>query len=56
MKLTRKEKKKIELQMKHNDRGPTWVGLRPVVYVSDKHNLKKDRRNAGVHKHLCRKC
>ncbi len=47
-------KKEIELlekkQLKQNNRGETFVGFRPVVFVSKKHNKKKERRES---KKLC---
>ncbi len=46
MKLTRKEKEKIKLQNKSNDRGSTWVGFRPSTMQSKKYNKKTIRRES----------
>ena len=43
MKLSKKEKNKIEAQMTVVRRDNTWVGLRPAVFKSKKYD-KKCRR------------
>lgn len=46
-KLTKKERLKIELQMAPAPtRGATWVGTRPVVFKSKKHDIKTMRRES----------
>lgn len=52
MKLSKKEREKIALQMGNNvRRGETWVGLRPSVMIPKKLNKKAVRREG---KALCR--
>lgn len=48
MGLTRREKLKIERQLKQTDRGATWVGLRPVVFVSKKYDKKSRRKQSKI--------
>ena len=50
-KLNKREFEKIEKQMTTVRRGETWVGIRPCVMQSKKHNRKADRRES---KALCR--
>lgn len=51
-KLTKKEKAKIELQMAAPvDRGNTWVGYRPAVFKTKKHDKKHSRREGQA---ICR--
>ncbi len=51
MKSLKKEIELLEMkQTKQNNRGETFVGFRPVVFVSKKHNKKRDRRES---KKLC---
>lgn len=52
--MTKKEKRKkqLEQQLKiTKDRGPTFVGIRPVVFGSRKYSIKEIRR---ANKKLCR--
>ena len=50
-KLTKKEKAKIEIQMATPAlRGDTWVGCRPAVFKSKKHDIKAQRQES---KRLC---
>lgn len=53
MKLTKKEKDKIAMQMVTVDRGPTWVGNRPVIMgdKNPKHDKKLARRQGNA---ICR--
>ena len=44
--LTKKEKDKIVKQSVQIERGPTWVGTRPSVFKSAKHDVKKQRRES----------
>ena len=51
-KLTKKEKVKIELQMAAPvDRGNTWIGCRPAVFKTKKHDKKHSRREGQA---ICR--
>ena len=45
-KLTKKEKDKIAKQSLHPERGSTWIGIRPSVFKSAKHDIKKQRRES----------
>ena len=54
MRLTRKEKEKIHVQMaKSADRGPTWAGLPSIVMENKNKNKKRIRQQS---KKLCREC
>lgn len=49
-KLTKKEKDKLTRQMVTVTRGETWVGTRPIVFRSKKHDKKLRRKE---NKKLC---